>query len=153
MAMRMLTIAAILAGASLAAATPALAADPAPGEALFSENCAVCHNEGGIGTPGFAPPLNRPGLWSALGDDAATYLNGVTTHGLNGTITAAGEKYVGLAMPAVEGLSDDEMAAINSWVLGTLGKSDKVVSAGDVAKARAQKTSAADLRAMRPKTE
>ncbi|WP_167620056.1 c-type cytochrome [Paracoccus ravus] len=149
----MLKLLAAAAGLILSGSGAAFAADPAQAEALFSENCAACHNEGGIGTPGFAPPLNRPGFWAGLGDQATTYISAVTTHGLNGTITAAGEKYIGLAMPGIEGPSDEEMAAINSWVLGTLGETDKVVTAEDIAAAKAQKISAADLRAMRPKTE
>lgn len=146
-------IAACFTVATLAGLAPSFAADPAPGEALFSENCAACHNEGGIGTPGLAPPLNRPGFWAGLGDQAPAYISGVTLHGLNGTITAAGEKYIGLAMPPIADLADEDLAAINSWVLGTLGETKLAVSVEDIAKAKAEKVSAADLRAMRPKSE
>lgn len=145
--------AALAACMTLSMLTPARALDASMGEVRFSEICAACHNEGGIGTPGLAPPLNRPGFWSGLGDQAPIYIASVTQHGLNGTITAAGEKYIGLAMPPLSGLSDEELAAIGTWVLGSLGGTDKIVTTGDIVAARESKISAADLRAMRPKSE
>ncbi len=137
--------------AGLVAAAPL--AQAADGAAVFETRCSACHAAGGVGTPGLAPPLNRPGFWSGLGDKAPEYIAGVVTHGLNGTITAAGQKYLGLAMPPVAIATDEELAQATSWVLATLGGLKLAVTADDIAAARAKTLTAADLRAMRPASE
>jgi len=38
------------------------------GEALYKQNCAVCHQEDAIGKPGFAPSLTNPELLSIASD-------------------------------------------------------------------------------------
>ncbi|WP_172329944.1 cytochrome c [Mangrovicoccus sp. HB161399] len=142
---------AALAGCLLsAAALPALAAD---GAEVFAEACAACHNEGGIGNPGLAPALNRPGFWSGLGDRAVSYVSGVVTSGLAGRIEAAGQTYVGLIMPPVAGYEDADLAAAASYVLQDLGGLATDVTEADIAAARDAHPSHADLRAMRPAGE
>jgi mono/diheme cytochrome c family protein len=49
-------------------AQTASAATLADGQALFDENCAVCHQEDAIGEPGVAPSLTNPELLS-IGSD------------------------------------------------------------------------------------
>jgi nitrite reductase (NO-forming) len=137
--------------AALALPGPA-AAQNADGAALFEAHCAVCHGAGGIGTPGLAPPLDRPDFWQALGDDAPKYVSGVVTKGLTMQITVRGEQFAGMMMPPVPGTSDEELATIATWVLSSLGKTDKAVTPGDIAAAR-NGTTMADLKAMRPATE
>lgn len=135
----------------LASAGTAGAAD-LDGAALFETHCSACHNSGGIGTPGFAPPLDRPEFWQELGDNAPKYIAGVVTKGQNAQITVRGESYIGTMMPPVPGTTDDELAAITTWVLDDLGKTDKTVTPEDVAAARSGMT-IADVKAMRPATE
>ena len=105
-----------------------------------------------IGTPGLAPPLDRPDFWKALGDDAPKYLAGVVTKGLNMQVTIRGEHYAGTMMPPVPGASDDELAAISTWVLDSLGNTGQTVSPEDIAAARSG-TTMNDLKALRPATE
>ncbi|MBU3028735.1 c-type cytochrome [Paracoccus marinaquae] len=137
--------------AALVTLLPALA--QADGAALFETYCAACHNSGGIGTPGLAPPLDRPDFWQALGSDAPVYIAGVVTRGLNMPITVRGERYAGVPMPPVSGASDEELAAIASWVTGDLGETDQAVAAGDIAAARNGGPDQSQLKAMRPETE
>lgn len=145
--------AALVAGvAGLALAGQATAQD-LDGEELFEDNCAACHNSGGIGTPGLAPPLDRPDFWAALGESAPTYISGVMTKGFLATITVRGERYVGMPMTPVEDASDEELAAIANWVLATLGELDATVTAGDVGAMRESDMDHAGLKALRPKTE
>lgn len=122
------------------------------GSALFEDHCSACHASGGVGTPGLAPPLDRPDFWQALGDNAPAYIAGVTTKGLNAQITVRGEMYAGTMMPPVPGVTDDELAAIATWVLQDLGKTDKAVTPDDIATARAN-AKMADVKAMRPASE
>lgn len=118
---------AVVAGAALAApAAPAVAAD---GKAVFETVCAACHQEGGVGAPGLAPPLVDPALWSRLGDEAGTYVTGVLVAGLSGRIEAGGQTYVGVAMPSQEALSDEELVAVATYVLHDLNHLDVAIPA------------------------
>ncbi|MTH78027.1 c-type cytochrome [Paracoccus aestuariivivens] len=134
---------------------PALGQD-ADGAQLFADNCAACHNDGGTGNPGLAPPLNRPAFWDALGDKAPDYLAGVLASGLTGKITVDGEMYVGLIMPAQTALSEQEAATVANWVLHEAGRDapDEAlpkVTPDLIAKTFAAPPAAHDLLAMRPK--
>ncbi len=122
------------------------------GAALFEDHCSACHNAGGIGTPGLAPPLDRPDFWQALGDAAPKYVSGVVAKGLNMQITVRGESYAGMMMPPVAGASDDELAAIATFVLDSLGGTGATVTAADIAAARSELTMN-DVKALRPATE
>ncbi len=142
--------------AALAGCLLSLAALPAPaadGAEIFAEACSACHNAGGTGNPGLAPPLNRPGFWDGLGEQAVAYVSGVVTSGLAGKIEAAGQAYSGLIMPPVAGYGDGDLAAAASFVLQDLGGLEATVTAADIAAARAVHPSHADLRAMRPAGE
>lgn len=132
---------------------PALAEDASldPAE-QFETHCAACHGEAGVGTPGLAPPLDRPEFWGALGDNAPKYLAGVVAKGFNMTVTVRGETFTGMIMPPPAGIPDDELAAAATYVVATLGQTDKTVTGADVAAAR-EGVSNDDLKAMRPKTE
>lgn len=120
------------------------------GEELFDSYCAACHNTGGIGNPGLAPPLNRPAFWTAMGESAPDYLAGVMVSGMAGKLEVDGQSYVGLIMPPAAGASDEELAQIGTWILQTLGETDTAMTSETLAAARDAKPSHADLRAMRP---
>mgnify|MGYP000282940374 CR=1 FL=1 len=133
--------------------TAPLAAEEA--SELFEIHCAACHNTGGIGNPGLAPPLNRPAFWQALGEAAPAYLAGVMVSGLNGKLTIEGQVYVGLIMPPVTSATEAELAEIGTWVLQALGETGEELTQADLTQAdltqaRATRPSHADLRAMRP---
>lgn len=138
----------LLLAAAFAAAAPGLCR--ADGATLFAETCVACHGEGGVGTPGLAPPLDLADFWAALGDRAPAYVAGVLMSGLTGKITAGGMDYIGLAMPAQTHLSDAEAAEVGTYVLATLGgQQAQAVTAEAVAADRAAPPPHADLRALR----
>jgi mono/diheme cytochrome c family protein len=63
----------------------ALAADDAlikEGEALYAQNCSVCHQADAIGKPGFAPSLSNPELLAVSSDK---FLMGTIRDGRTGT--------------------------------------------------------------------
>ena len=99
-------------------AAPAIAAGT--GEALFADRCSGCHQPGGVGQSGLAPPLANKPLWSRLGPRGIDYLAGVLVGGFSGTITANGERFIGLAMPPQNWMSDEDMKAIADYVLNDL---------------------------------
>jgi hypothetical protein len=69
--------------------------------------------------------------------------------GLSGSIEVNGEKYSGLVMPPQDWMSDDELAAIGSYVLSKLNKSRASLVAAIVAGARSSPPTYAELRSMR----
>lgn len=138
---------------SLIAVVLALLAAPAhageAGELLFNDNCSGCHQLGGVGSPGLAPPLVNGELWSALGDKADDYLAGVLVGGLSGTIVAGGNTYAGLAMPSQEWMTDDEMLAVADYVLNDLNGLDLSLSPEPITGARQAHLTHAALRSLR----
>ncbi|SET78460.1 Cytochrome c [Paracoccus homiensis] len=123
------------------------------GAALFEAHCAACHSSGGVGTPGFAPALDRPEFWQDLGEDAAPYLTGVMVKGFAAPITVRGERFMGMVMPGVNGASAEELAQIGNWVLADLGQVEQSITPEEVTAARDSDLTHADLKDMRPKTE
>jgi mono/diheme cytochrome c family protein len=126
---------------------PALADDA--GRMLFDNNCSGCHQIGGIGSPGLAPPLVDPSLFAAFGQRAPTYVAGVLLGGLSGQIKANGETYAGLAMPSQSWMTDAELADVANYVLGELNGLDVRLTASVVADMRAGVPSHVELLALR----
>ncbi|PZX06095.1 c-type cytochrome [Celeribacter halophilus] len=122
-------------------------------EELFEIHCAACHNTGGIGNPGLAPPLNRPAFWQALGDTAPEYLAGVVVSGMTGKLDVQDQMYIGLIMPPVASTTDEELVEIGNWVLQTLGETDGAMTQARLDATREARPSHADLRAMRPSVD
>lgn len=131
------------------AALPALA-DPAE---IFAGACGACHGAAGEGIPGFAPKLDRPAFWQAMGDDAPRYLGGVILSGLAGRIAADGQTFVGVSMPRQANLEDAEIIAIADHILASFGETDQSLTPDLLATLRATPPSHADLLAMRKPEE
>lgn len=138
--------AAILLLAGLGAPAAALAED---GASLFEASCSACHQSGGIGNPGIAPPLNDPALWQRLGARAPDYVAGVIISGLSGTITAGGQMYAGLIMPSHASISDADLAVIGTYILSTVNATGLALDVAHLEAARQAKPSHADLRKLR----
>lgn len=132
-------------GVAASLTPPALAEDAA---ALFGDTCAACHQAGGIGQPGLAPPLRHAELFGALGERAPGYIAGIVTGGFYGTLKAQGETYVGLVMPPQE-LSDADLAALGTYVLQVLNGLSTAVTPEQIAAARATPPGHQALKALR----
>ncbi len=127
-------------------AVPARAAD---GASLYAAQCAVCHQADGGGSPGQFPPLKNRVDKIAGSPEGKAYLADLLTHGMSGSIDAAGDTYVGY-MPSFAQLPDDSIAAILTYVSG-LGDSKPTpgFTAADIAAARAHSLTAAAVAAER----
>ncbi len=134
-----------LAALWIVAAGPALAED---GAALYAEYCAACHRPEGQGTAGLAPPLVSGVLKRAGEGDALAYVPRVILEGLWGPIVSEGQHFVS-AMPGHATLTDAEVAAIATHVLGGLNGLAVSVTQDEVASLRANAKSHAALRALR----
>lgn len=104
------------------------------GENVYSANCTACHNSDGKGIPNLAASLaNNPGL---LADDASSIITTVLQGG-RGAVTA-GNPTSG-AMPSFAWkLSDEQVAAVATYLRNSWGNAAKPVTTDEVAKARAQ---------------
>jgi cytochrome c oxidase cbb3-type subunit 2 len=122
-------------GAGIAAkAPPAGDHDAAKGRALFTANCAACHQANGEGLPGAFPPLK--GNAAVNDDEAATHIH-VVLHGLQGA-NVGGVAYSS-PMPAFGGtLSDADIANIINYERSSWGNQGKPVTAEQVAAERAK---------------
>ena len=130
---------------------PALAADttPADGLAVYNQACAACHQPGGKGMAGFAPPLAGTLAPLLARDEGRRYLAQVLVHGLSGRIVSQGQVF-NLAMAPQAGLSDAELAAVAGYVARELNNSEgRGPTVEDIAAARAAKPSHKELREQR----
>lgn len=98
-----------MAGASLACAQPI-------GAEVYADKCLACHQAGGAGAPGIAPPLASNVAGHAASAAGREYLVKVPLTGLAGAITVEGVRYQG-AMPPPPGLSDADVAVVLAYVL------------------------------------
>jgi mono/diheme cytochrome c family protein len=115
----------------LVSVTGAAAAD---GQSLFDANCAVCHQAGGVGVPGQFPRLaGRAGAIAAK-PEGKTFLSQVVLNGMGGRITVDGEQILG-AMPAFDGLPDEDAAAVLTYITG-LDHKPVAYGAADIKAAR-----------------
>lgn len=132
-----------LIAAMLLAPMAARAADA--GADLYTAQCAMCHQADAGGAPGQYPPLKNRIDKIAATPEGRHYLADLLTHGMAGSIMAAGDSYVGY-MPAFAQLKDDEIAAILSWVSAQGdSKPPPVIAASDIAAARSRTLTAAGV--------
>lgn len=107
--------------------------DPvAYGERVYALRCQTCHQADGSGVRGAFPPL-KPNPW-VQGDRGR--LIRLVLHGMGGEIEVRGERYQGV-MPPFGYLSDDEIAAVLTYVRQSFGNDTTSVSPEHVAAVRA----------------
>lgn len=108
--------------------------DAVKGKALYTANCAACHQAAGEGIPGAFPPLKGN---AAVDDpDPTTHIH-VVLRGLQGK-NVGGVVYTS-AMPAFAATLDDaEIANIMNYERSSWGNHGKPVSAAQVAAERAK---------------
>jgi mono/diheme cytochrome c family protein/glucose/arabinose dehydrogenase len=100
------------------------------GKRLYS-NCMSCHQANGRGLPPVYPPLR--GSEIVHGDPEV--LVKIVMHGLEGPIKVDGQTY-NQVMPAAPLRSDDEIAAVLSYVRGAWGNTGEAIDTALVAKVR-----------------
>lgn len=107
----------------------------ADGQAVY-QRCITCHQATGEGLAGTYPPL--------AGSEYATAANvevpiRVLMHGISGPITVKGQTFSGLMPPYGVGIemSNEEIAAVLTYVRSSWGNSAAAVTPDDVARVRA----------------
>lgn len=108
--------------------------DPAmrAGQAIYVDNCEACHAGDGSGVANLIPPLKDSPV--AQSEDPTTVIR-VVLHGTRNVATAAAP--TGPAMPALGWkLTDQQAAAVLTYVRNAWGNAAPAVSAGEVGKLR-----------------
>ena len=113
---------------AVAADDPAMQA----GKAIYRDQCAACHAIDGKGTPNLFPSLADAAMVRSSDPRSAIriVLRGARS-------VATGQEPTAPGMPSYSrALSDEEIAAVLTYVRNTWGRPAPAVAAGDVAKAR-----------------
>lgn len=98
------------------------------GATIFNVNCSACHQANGQGIPGAFPPLANS-EW-VLADPAVSVA--IVHDGLQGPINVNGNSFEGI-MPAFSGtLTDEEIAAVLTYIRSAWGNSAAEVTTGNV---------------------
>ncbi len=110
------------------AAQSAQAAD-GDGEAVYKKHCLVCHQADGGGVPNMQPSLLTSEMVKGDPQDLAFFI-------LTGTAEGDGTGDYDNAMPSFPMLSDEEVAALLTYVRRAFGGLDDSVEIQDVADVR-----------------
>lgn len=102
------------------------------GEEVFKKTCIACHQANGEGIANAFPPLAKSDFLADKTQTINQVINGKT-----GEITVNGVKY-NSSMPA-QALSDEEVAAVLTYVYGSWGNGGGIVTVDDVKSVRAKK--------------
>ncbi|MCR4469896.1 cytochrome c [Burkholderia sp. SCN-KJ] len=121
------------------------------GKSLFDAQCAVCHQAGGKGQDGLAPPLTEyPGKY-ATADAGRAQLVATLLHGMFGEIEVHDKRY-NFKMPSFASASDDDIANVLNYVVFDLNDrhgSAKPFTAADIRAARAKEMDGTAVHAQR----
>jgi len=107
--------------------------DLSRGKAVYENICGLCHNTDGMGRPGQAPPF--AGSEWALGNP--NHMIRIPLVGLAGPVEVKGQQW-NLAMPAMgAALSDDDLAAVLSYIRQSWGNKASAITPEQVKAVRA----------------
>ncbi|MEY4386649.1 MAG: hypothetical protein RLY20_1932 [Verrucomicrobiota bacterium] len=99
------------------------------GQRKYEQVCALCHGVDGTGKPGQAPPF--VGSEWVLTDTIGRLIR-IPLNGVNGPIKVKGQEWT-LSMPAMgSGMTDEELAAVLSYMRNSWGNKASVIKPADV---------------------
>ncbi len=106
----------------------------ARGKAVYESICALCHNSDGAGKPGQAPPL----AGSEWASGSAARMIRIPLVGLTGPIKVKDQEY-NLSMAAMgAALSDDDLAAVLTYIRMSFGNKGSEIKPADVKTVRGE---------------
>jgi mono/diheme cytochrome c family protein len=107
------------------------------GKKLFAKNCASCHQANGLGLPPLFPPVAGSD-WVTV--EGSGRLVRIVLHGLQGPITVNGKEYNNNMIAWKDSMSDQEVAAVVSYIRNDWGNKGSLVSAEEVKEIRAKES-------------
>jgi mono/diheme cytochrome c family protein len=128
-----------------AAVQPAQAAS-GPGQAVYGQYCAACHQGGGSGVPGTFPPLTGP-----VTNGDPHFAARIVLYGLQGRTTVKGQAYSTPMAGLASRMSDAQIADVLTYVRSSFGNSASAVTEDVVKDERAKPGSGADNYSKYPK--
>ncbi|MBF5008847.1 c-type cytochrome [Burkholderia pseudomultivorans] len=121
------------------------------GRTLFDAQCAVCHQAGGKGQDGLAPPLiDYPGKYATV-EQGRAQLVATLLHGMFGEIQVH-DKHYNFKMPSFASASDDDIASVLNYVVFDLNAQHgdaKPFTPADIRAARAKEMDGTAVHAQR----
>jgi len=108
------------------AETPVSQAQTGRGKLIYLQNCVLCHQSSGQGSPGVFPPLARSDF--LMSDKKRSIL--ALVQGLSGKIEVNGTTFNGAMPPAL--LDDQKVAEVLTFVRNSFGNSGDPVTADEV---------------------
>lgn len=106
------------------------------GAKVYKGYCATCHQANGQGLANIYPPLAKAD-W--LKSQPKEKVIESVIYGLRGPITVNGKKYNGVMNPLPSNYTDEDIAAVITYVYNSWGNPGTVVTAADVKKVKAAK--------------
>ncbi|RPD91798.1 dehydrogenase [Aureibaculum marinum] len=110
------------------------------GAKLYSQICSACHNSGGEGIEGLAPPLLNSDYLKGNVEKLALVL----LHGLQGPVTVSGKQYhFNSTMPGVinnEQVSDKDLSSIISYITNAFTNKQQHIDANKINALRSKKS-------------
>jgi len=113
-----------------------MAKQRAEGRKIFEGTCAACHQLTGLGKEGTAPPLSGSEWVQAPGGDRIVR---IVLNGLTGPISVKGQEFNLTMVPWRDNFSDDQIAAVLSYVRSQWDNKGGPISPELVKAARAEK--------------
>jgi len=101
-------------------------------------NCMVCHQATGQGLPGQFPPL--AGSEWVLAKEPGRIIR-IVLDGLQGLITVSGKEFNGSMVPWKDNLSDEDIAAVLTYIRSSWGNNAPAVTVEQVKAVRAKEAS------------
>jgi mono/diheme cytochrome c family protein len=121
------------------------------GKSMFDAQCAVCHQAGGKGQDGLAPPLtDYPGKYAGTAA-GRQQLTATVMHGMFGEIKV-NDKTFNFKMPSFASASDEDLAQVLNYIVFDLNAKHgnvKPFIASDIKAARAQPMDGSAVHAQR----
>lgn len=108
------------------------------GKRIYTQNCLVCHQASGRGVPRLYPPLAQSEWVLNQNWAGENHLVKIVLNGLVGPTEVNRERYVGAMAPWGKVLTDEEIAAVLTFVRNEWGNRAAPISAGFVAEVRAR---------------
>lgn len=119
----------------------------AEGKNVYNNNCFMCHGMNGEGVPGVFPPLaGADYLLNLAKQKSRELLISIPLNGLSGKIKVNGKDYDSV-MPALSTLTEQEVAAVLTFITNSWGNSAAPFSPEEV---RAAKAALKDQQVARP---
>jgi mono/diheme cytochrome c family protein len=106
------------------------------GRQVFAGTCAACHQDSGLGQEGKAPPLAGSEWVLAEGGNRIAH---VVLNGLSGPISVKGKEWNLAMVPWRDNFSDEQIAAVLTYVRSSWGNNAAPISPDLVKTARADK--------------